>query len=115
MTGSRLRTGRRLGECERLRAVGEYPAVVRHEGGAYEVVGIIGGLCPGTEGNISSVAFSSGQPFVVTPCGWFTNTDSGLADAQWVPVPGIRIELNTNHPLGFACQEFGITARSAGE
>ena len=54
--------------------------------------GAIGGLCPdptapgpgpGPSGEISSVAFSSGQPFVAASCGLFTNPDPGLADGQW--------------------------------
>jgi hypothetical protein len=45
--------------------------------------GTIGGLCPGNTGEIASVAFSSGQPFVAAPCGFFTNTDPGLADGMW--------------------------------
>ena len=51
--------------------------------------GTIGGLCPGTAGEISSVAFSSGQPFVATPCGLFTNTDPGLADGKWTTLANL--------------------------
>lgn len=47
-----------------------------------EVSGV-GGLCPGSTGEISSVAFSSGRPFVAASCGFFTNPDSGLATG-WV-------------------------------
>lgn len=49
----------------------------------------IGGLCPGTNAEISSVAFSSGQPFVAAPCGLFTNLDAGLADGKWTALPNV--------------------------
>jgi hypothetical protein len=48
--------------------------------------GATGGLCPTVPGNISTVAFSSGQPFVAAPCGLFTNADPGLADGKWTQV-----------------------------
>ncbi len=41
------------------------------------------GLCPGFPGDISSVAFDSGQAFVAAPCGIFTNADPDLADDKW--------------------------------
>jgi hypothetical protein len=37
--------------------------------------------------SISSVAFSSGQPFVATRCGIFTTADSGLQSAKWTLLP----------------------------
>jgi hypothetical protein len=57
--------------------------------------GTIGGLCPGTaaNGEIYSVAFSSGQPFVAAACGLFTNPDPGLADGKWVQLPTTPFDL----------------------
>src|SRR5664279_1961088 len=48
-------------------------------------VGTMGGLCPGpsANGEIYSVAFSSGRPFVAAPCGFFTNADPLLSDGSW--------------------------------
>jgi hypothetical protein len=37
--------------------------------------------------SISSVIFSSGQPFVATRCGIFTTTDSDLQSAKWTLLP----------------------------
>jgi hypothetical protein len=60
-------------------------------------LGTIGGLCPGTaaHGEINSVAFSSGQPFVAAACGLFTNLDPGLADGKWVQLPKTPFDLTT--------------------
>ena len=50
-----------------------------------ELTGQTGGLCPAQ--SLLSVIFDSGQPFVATPCGLFTNADPGLADAKWTKLP----------------------------
>lgn len=70
--------------------------------------GTVGGLCPGKE--ISSVAFSSGQPFVATPCGLFTNPDAMLADGQWIKLQmlpfapsGAIIAPNSSGNVLFVC------------
>jgi hypothetical protein len=57
--------------------------------------GTIGGLCPGAPGDIASVAFSSGRPFVAAPCGLFTNDDPNLADGQWKALPNLPAALGT--------------------
>ncbi|HVR22615.1 MAG TPA: hypothetical protein VMU26_04785 [Candidatus Polarisedimenticolia bacterium] len=68
-------------------------ATWRHAQGS----GTIGGLCPGTaaNGEIYSVAFSSGQPFVAAACGLFTNLDPGLGDGNWVPLPKVPFDITT--------------------
>jgi hypothetical protein len=73
-----------------------------------------GGPCPGAGVDISSVVFSSGQPFVAAaPCGIFTNTDPQLADGSWTLLPnnltpalalaGVRMAPNSSGNALFAC------------
>jgi hypothetical protein len=56
-----------------------------------------GGLCPGSDSDILSASFVSGQPLVATPCGLFTNATANLANGSaWQTINTLPAGLSTS-------------------